>query len=47
VLEECGYDDVVSIELEFAPNPDIIVDWVTEAYTETAKLMDHLHLRAR
>lgn len=29
----------ISIELEYSPEPDKIVDWVTEAYTETRKLM--------
>lgn len=45
VLHECGYDDVVSIELEFAEDPDHIVEWVTEAYDRTAELMDRLNLR--
>ncbi|MBM7621212.1 sugar phosphate isomerase/epimerase [Bacillus tianshenii] len=45
VLDEVGYDGVVSCELEFAPNPDGIVEWVTEAYEETAKLMEKLNLR--
>jgi sugar phosphate isomerase/epimerase len=44
-LQEAGYDDVVSIELEFAPNPDGIVEWVSEAYVETAKIMEKLGLR--
>jgi sugar phosphate isomerase/epimerase len=30
---------VVSIELEYAPDPNKIVAWVEEAYRETAKLM--------
>lgn len=32
-------DGVVSIELEYAPDPKKIVAWVEEAYRETAKLM--------
>jgi sugar phosphate isomerase/epimerase len=46
VLHDCGYDDVVSVELEFAPDPDNIVAWVTEAYEKTAELMDKLNLRS-
>ena len=40
-----GEGGVVSIELEYAPNPDQIVEWVEEAYRETAKLMDLVGLR--
>lgn len=29
----------MSIELEYSPEPDKITEWVTEAYTETRKLM--------
>jgi sugar phosphate isomerase/epimerase len=47
VLHECGYDDVVSIELEFADDRDHIIEWVTEAYDRTAELMDQLELRSR
>lgn len=32
-------DGVVSIELEYSPDPKNIVAWVEEAYRETAKLM--------
>ncbi len=35
----------VSIELEYAPEPDRIVEWVEEAYRETDKLMSKLELR--
>ena len=38
-MKAAGFTGTVSIELEFAPNPDKIVDWVTEAYRETDKLM--------
>lgn len=38
-LKATGYDGVVSIELEYSPEPDKIVDWVSEAYRETARLM--------
>lgn len=38
-------DGVVSIELEYAPDPKQIVAWVEEAYRETAKLMAMTGLR--
>jgi len=44
-IKELQLDGVVSIELEYAPNPDKIVEWVEEAYRETAKLMDLAGLR--
>jgi sugar phosphate isomerase/epimerase len=44
-LQEAGFDGVVSIELEYSPEPDRILDWVTEAYRETDRLMRSLGLR--
>jgi sugar phosphate isomerase/epimerase len=38
-------DSVISIELEYSPDPKRILDWVGEAYRETAKLMEHAGLR--
>jgi sugar phosphate isomerase/epimerase len=38
-------DGVVSIELEYSPDPRRIVEWVTEAYRETAKRMDGVGMR--
>jgi len=38
-------DGVVSIELEYAPDPKRIVAWVEEAYRETARLMTMVDLR--
>src|SRR5262249_13572891 len=35
----------VSIELEYSPEPDRIVEWVTEAYLKTAALMKAAELR--
>ncbi|MBN9122634.1 MAG: sugar phosphate isomerase/epimerase [Planctomycetes bacterium] len=32
-------DGAISIELEYSPEPDKIVEWVAEAYRETDKLM--------
>jgi len=44
-IMETGYTGTVSIELEYSPDPDMIVEWVEEAYTETAKIMDDLGVR--
>ena len=38
-IREVGFDGTVSIELEYSPEPDKIVDWVREAYTATDRLM--------
>jgi D-psicose/D-tagatose/L-ribulose 3-epimerase len=38
-------DAVISIELEYSPQPDKIVEWVTEAYEQTAALMRAAGLR--
>ena len=40
-----GIDGAISIELEYSPEPDRIVEWVREAYTETDKLMTAAGLR--
>jgi len=44
-IVETGYSGTVSIELEYSPDPDRIVEWVEEAYAETAKIMDDLGVR--
>jgi sugar phosphate isomerase/epimerase len=44
-LKSAGFTGTVSIELEFAPDPARIVDWVTEAYLETDRLMRVQSLR--
>ena len=44
-VKELKIDGVVSIELEYSPNPAKIVEWVEEAYRETARLMDLVGLR--
>ena len=38
-------DIVMSIELEYSPEPDRIEEWVNEAYRETAALMKAADLR--
>ena len=44
-IKELKIDGVVSIELEYPPDPKRIVEWVEEAYRGTAKLMDAVGLR--
>jgi sugar phosphate isomerase/epimerase len=44
-IQQTGYDGVVSIELEYSPEPDRIVEWVTEAYRETDRIMRDLGAR--
>jgi len=38
-------DRTISIELEYSPEPKRIVEWVEEAYRETAKRMQQVGLR--
>ena len=38
-------DEAISIELEYSPEPDKIVEWVREAYEKTATLMRGAGLR--
>lgn len=44
-IKELAIDGVVSIELEYSPDPDRIVEWVEEAYRETDKRMQQCELR--
>jgi D-psicose/D-tagatose/L-ribulose 3-epimerase len=44
-IKELGIDGAVTIELEYSPDPERIVEWVEEAYTETARLMQQVDLR--
>jgi len=44
-IRDVGYDGVVSIELEYSPDPVRIEDWVAEAYRETDKIMQSLGCR--
>ncbi|MCF7733829.1 MAG: sugar phosphate isomerase/epimerase [Akkermansiaceae bacterium] len=44
-IKELEIDGVVSIELEYSPDPSQIVAWVEEAYRETARLMERAGLR--
>jgi D-psicose/D-tagatose/L-ribulose 3-epimerase len=38
-IKQTGFDGTLSIELEYSPEPEKIVEWVTEAYTQTDRLM--------
>jgi len=44
-IRELDFDGVVSIELEYSPDPARIVEWVEEAYQATANLMSQAELR--
>jgi sugar phosphate isomerase/epimerase len=44
-LKNVGFNGVISIELEYSPDPAKIVEWVTEAYRETDKLMQEIGIR--
>ena len=45
-LAEADFSGTISIELEYSPEPDKIVDWVREAYQSTDRLMADLYLRS-
>ncbi len=45
-LKEMNIDGALSIELEYCPQPEMIVEWVRKAYTRTASLMDEVGLRS-
>ncbi len=44
-IKELEINGVVAIELEYSPDPARIVEWVEEAYRETAKRMELVGLR--
>ena len=45
-IVDTGYDGTVSIELEYSPDPDKIVEWAQEAYDGTARIMDEIGVRS-
>jgi sugar phosphate isomerase/epimerase len=45
-IHNTGYDGTVSIELEYSPDPDKIVEWTQQAYDGTAQIMRELGVRA-
>jgi D-psicose/D-tagatose/L-ribulose 3-epimerase len=44
-IKALGIDGAVSIELEYSPQPDKIVEWVREAYQATDRLLRQAGLR--
>jgi sugar phosphate isomerase/epimerase len=46
-IKDLNIDGVVSIELEYSPQPERIVEWVREAYEATDRLMRQVGLRDR
>jgi len=44
-IKDLGIDGAISIELEYSPEPDRIVDWVREAYEKTDQLLARVNLR--
>jgi D-psicose/D-tagatose/L-ribulose 3-epimerase len=46
-IKALGIDGAMSIELEYSPQPDKIVDWVREAYQATDRLMREVGLRGK
>ena len=44
-IKELDFDGAISLELEYAPDPAKIVEWVAEAYSATNKLMAEVDLR--
>ncbi len=45
-IVDTGYSGTVSIELEYSPDPEKIVEWTQEAYRGTAQIMDELGVRS-
>jgi sugar phosphate isomerase/epimerase len=44
-IKALGIDGAVSIELEYSPEPERIVEWVREAYVATDRLLREANLR--
>jgi D-psicose/D-tagatose/L-ribulose 3-epimerase len=44
-IKNLNIDGAISIELEYSPDPARIVEWVEEAYRETARMMEEAGLR--
>ena len=44
-IKELEFEGSVSLELEYSPDPDKIVEWVEEAYLATDSLMQQVGLR--
>ncbi len=44
-LAGSGFNGTISVELEYSPEPDKIVDWVCEAYRSSSSIMRALGIR--
>jgi D-psicose/D-tagatose/L-ribulose 3-epimerase len=44
-LRDVKFEGAISIELEYSPEPAKIVEWVSEAYRETDRMMRSLNIR--
>jgi sugar phosphate isomerase/epimerase len=44
-IKKLDIDGAISIELEYSPRPDQIVEWVREAYEATDRLLRQVGLR--
>ena len=44
-IKDLEFDGAISLELEYSPEPEKIVEWVTKAYDATDKLMREIDLR--
>jgi sugar phosphate isomerase/epimerase len=45
-IRDTGYDGTVSIELEYSPDPEKIVEWAQQAYDGTAEIMSEIGVRS-
>jgi D-psicose/D-tagatose/L-ribulose 3-epimerase len=45
-IKELEFEGAISLELEYSPDPERIVEWVEEAYLATDTLMQQLDLRS-
>ncbi|CAN5560362.1 hypothetical protein BH23CHL5_BH23CHL5_00400 [soil metagenome] len=44
-IVDTGYEGTISIELEYSPEPEKIVEWATRAYEGTASIMREIGVR--
>ena len=44
-IKDLDFDGAISLELEYSPEPEKIVEWVTKAYDATDKPMQEIELR--
>jgi len=44
-IKGLGIDGAISIELEYSPQPEMIAEWVREAYEKTDQLLQLVGLR--